>query len=39
MGFLPYTTDIIEADLDGIPPFEKDIKTLEIVKGMLKNLS
>jgi CO dehydrogenase maturation factor len=39
IGFLPYTTDIIEADLDGLPPFEKDIKTLEVVKGMLKNLS
>jgi CO dehydrogenase maturation factor len=38
MGFLPYTSDIIEADRDGLPPFEKDLKTLEIVKGMLNNL-
>jgi len=38
LGFLPYRTDIIEADLDGIPPFEKDNETLETVKEMLKNL-
>lgn len=35
LGFLPFTTEIIEADLDGCPPFEKDMETLEIVKGML----
>jgi CO dehydrogenase maturation factor len=38
LGFLPYRTDIIEADLDGIPPFEKDKETLEIVTEMLKDL-
>ncbi len=38
LGFLPYKTDIIEADLDGKPPFEKDRETLEVVKDMLKNL-
>ena len=38
LGFLPYRTDIIEADLDGIPPFEKDNETLETVKKMLENL-
>ena len=37
LGFLPYRTSIIEADLDGIPPFEKDTETLELVKGMLKH--
>jgi len=38
LGFIPYRTDIIEADLDGLPPFEKDNETLEVVKGMLKDL-
>jgi len=38
LGFIPYKTDIIEADLDGVPPFEKDIGTLEVVKNMLKDL-
>lgn len=38
LGFVPYTTHIIEADLEGCPPFEKDIETLEVVKGMLKDL-
>ncbi len=38
LGFLPYTTGIIEADLDGVPPFEKDPETLEIVKGMIDKL-
>lgn len=39
LGFLPYTTNIIEADLDGRPPFEKDMETLEIVKGMLATIN
>ena len=39
LGFLPYTTSIIDADLDGRPPFEKDKETLELVKGMLSNLN
>ncbi len=38
LGFIPYKTDIIEADLNGVPPFEKDIGTLEVVKKMLKDL-
>jgi CO dehydrogenase maturation factor len=38
LGFLPYQTDIIEADLDGRPPFERDQESLELVKGMLKEL-
>jgi CO dehydrogenase maturation factor len=37
LGFLPYRINIIEADLDGVPPFEKDAETLELVKGMLKH--
>lgn len=38
LGFIPYQSEIIEADLDGRPPFERDRKTLEVVKGMLKEL-
>jgi CO dehydrogenase maturation factor len=38
LGFIPYRTDIIEADLDGRPPFEKDEETLQVVKEMLKGL-
>lgn len=38
LGFIPYGKDIIEADLEGRPPFEKDEETLELVKAMLKKL-
>ncbi len=38
LGFIPYTEDIIEADLEGLPPFEKDRKSLALVKEMLKDL-
>jgi len=38
LGFIPYETDIIEADLDGRPPYEKNKEALEIVKGMIKEL-
>jgi CO dehydrogenase maturation factor len=38
LGFIPYNTGIIEADLQGRPPFEKDAGTLEAVKGMLDAL-
>jgi CO dehydrogenase maturation factor len=38
LGFIPYRTDIIESDLDGRPPFERDRESLKIVKGMLKKL-
>jgi CO dehydrogenase maturation factor len=38
LGFIPYRTNIIEADLDGLPPFEKDEETLKLVKEMLKDL-
>ncbi|MCP4682918.1 MAG: AAA family ATPase [Desulfobacterales bacterium] len=36
LGFIPYQNSIIEADLDGRPPFEKDKATLKIVKDMLR---
>jgi CO dehydrogenase maturation factor len=39
LGFIPYATDIIEADLDGRPPYEKNNETLEIVKGMVEQLA
>jgi hypothetical protein len=38
MGFIPFGEDIIEADLNGIPPFEKDKQGLLIVKEMIKGL-
>lgn len=38
IGFLPYRSEIIEADLDGLPPFEKDQAGLSAVKTMLKKL-
>ena len=38
LGFIPYGSDIIEADLDGRPPFERDPKTLGSVKEMLQLL-
>jgi len=38
LGFIPYRSPIIEADLDGRPPFEKDPETLAAVKDMLKEI-
>jgi len=38
LGFIPYRAEIIEADLDGRPPFEKDVEGLAAVKEMLKKL-
>ena len=38
LGFLPYRSEIIEADLDGRPPFDKDKESLDIVKSMLKKI-
>jgi CO dehydrogenase maturation factor len=38
LGFIPYEGGIIEADLEGRPPFERDRKTLEVVKAMLREL-
>ncbi|RLC31742.1 MAG: carbon monoxide dehydrogenase [Deltaproteobacteria bacterium] len=39
LGFIPYRTDIVEADLEGVPPFEKDRTILEDVGKMLHGLS
>ena len=38
LGFIPFNSDIIEADLNGVPPFEKDDQVLKIVREMLKDL-
>ena len=38
LGFIPFRGDIIEADLEGLPPFEKDQEGLETVEGMIQNL-
>ena len=36
LGFLPFNENIIEADLDGRPPYEKDPEGLRIVSQMMK---
>jgi CO dehydrogenase maturation factor len=38
LGFIPFATDIIEADLEGRPPFEKDPIGLNAVKEMIEKL-
>lgn len=38
LGFIPFASDIIEADLEGLPPFVKDLAGLEAVKDMVKDL-
>lgn len=35
LGFLPFNERIIEADLDGSPPYEKDLEGLKIVSDMI----
>ena len=36
IGFIPFGTDIIEADLEGVPPFEKDQEGFQAVKDMIE---
>ena len=38
LGFMPYRGEIIEADLSGRPPYEKDKESLEIVRAMLDKI-
>lgn len=38
VGFIPFRNEIIEADLEGLPPFEKDQPGLMVVKEMIKQL-
>lgn len=39
LGFIPFTSNIIEADLEGRPPFEKNAETLMAVKEMVSKLT
>ena len=39
IGFLPFGSGIIEADLDGVPPFERDKEGLGIVQKMIESLN
>jgi CO dehydrogenase maturation factor len=38
LGFIPFAADIIEADLEGCPPYEKDPVGLDAVKKMIEKL-
>jgi len=38
LGFIPYRTSIIEADLEGQAPYVNDQEDLDLVKAMLKEL-
>jgi CO dehydrogenase maturation factor len=38
LGFIPFSGEIIEADLEGRPPYEMDPAGLDSVKGMIINL-
>jgi len=38
LGFIPFASDIIEADLEGRPPFEKDPIGLDAVRKMIEKL-
>jgi CO dehydrogenase maturation factor len=38
LGFIPFRSEIIEADLEGLPPFEKDHDGLITVREMIERL-
>lgn len=38
LGFIPFGSKIIEADLEGRPPYEKDPESLKAVKEMVENI-
>lgn len=38
LGFIPFANEIIEADLEGLPPFEKDKGGIEAVNKMIAKL-
>ena len=38
LGFIPFGNEIIEADLEGLPPFEKAEEGLNAVKEMIEAL-
>lgn len=39
LGFIPFSNEVIEADLEGLPPFEKDEKGYTAVKEMIPKLN
>jgi CO dehydrogenase maturation factor len=39
LGFIPFADEIIEADLEGRPPYEKDPVGLDAVKKMIEKLA
>jgi CO dehydrogenase maturation factor len=39
IGFLPFTSEIIAADLEGLPPFKKDLEGLRATKEILTALT
>jgi CO dehydrogenase maturation factor len=39
LGFIPFGNEIIEADLEGLPPFEKAKDGLDAVKAMIEALT
>jgi len=39
LAFIPFGNGIIEADLEGRPPYEKDKEGLKIVKETLEELA
>jgi CO dehydrogenase maturation factor len=39
LGFIPFSNEVIEADLEGRPPFEKDGKGFSAVKEMIPKLN
>jgi CO dehydrogenase maturation factor len=38
LGFIPFETEIIEADLEGCPPYEKKTRAMEAVGEMVKKV-
>lgn len=38
LGFLPFSESIIEADLEGKPPYEKDVEGLKAVSEMIQRI-
>jgi len=38
LGYIPFSEEIIEADLEGQPPFEKNLSGLEAVKEIAEKL-
>ena len=38
LGFIPYDSDLIEADLEGISPYDTDAQAKAVVSGMIDKL-